>query len=98
MQQWGRLTSLAKFVTHASQLIVYACSRLQQTFFSKFENAEMKQEAPIPVKEEVLVVEKSEPEVKKDTNGLDKLTVNLDTPETSVIAVKKATPKVAKVS
>jgi len=65
-------------------------------FFSKFENAEMKQEAPIPVKEEVLVVEKSEPEVKKVTNGLNKLTVNLDTPETPVIAVKKATPKVAK--
>lgn len=67
-------------------------------FFSKFENAEMKQEAPLPVKEEVLVVEKSEPEVKEATNGIDKLTVNLDTADsTTIVAAKKTTPKVAKV-
>ena len=71
-------------------------------FFAKFENAEMKQEAPLPVKTEPLVVpvEKEEPAAPK-TNGvdLDALTVNLgETQLSAPKTVTKTTPKVAKVT
>jgi len=62
-------------------------------FFAKFENAEMKQEEPLPAKAEVVSVPAKEetPQVKSVTNGLDKLTVNLET-----APAKTTTPKISK--
>jgi len=47
-------------------------------FFSKFENTELKQEAPIRPKPEVINIVKTENVVQPVTNGVDKLTVNLE--------------------
>jgi len=63
-------------------------------FFGKFDNADLKQTAPVPaqVKQEAIIVteQKHEPEktLAEVSNGMDKLAVNLDVPATTKPAVK----------
>ncbi|CAG5091456.1 Oidioi.mRNA.OKI2018_I69.PAR.g13056.t2.cds [Oikopleura dioica] len=62
-------------------------------FFSKFDNADLKQEAPVPaqVKQEAIIVTPVEPEktLAEVSNGMDKLSVNLETKPAKPVKVAK---------
>ena len=64
-----------------------------ESFFSKFDNADLKQEAPVPaqVKQEAIIVTPVEPEktLAEVSNGMDKLSVNLETKPAKPVKVAK---------